>query len=361
MTRPSISGGRAHAAVAATRHASRVALALGVVIAGLVLVGCGATESASAPSSPVAFAPHVPPAIHRRAPVVVHVDLNAIIARISLAPGVLYDAWTFDGTVPGPFIRARVGDTLEVSVTNMDAMGMPHNLDFHAVTGPGGGGAVTNVAPGQRHTARFALRAPGLFVYHCGAAPVTDHIANGMYGLLLVEPEDGLPPVDREYYVMQSEFYTSAPDPQTKIAAYAHDAGLREDPTYVVFNGGSMSLMGDAALRAHTGETVRIFFGNAGPNKVSSFHIVGTVMEHVYREGDLLSPPARDIQTTLVPPGGATVVDFTAEVAGTYTLVDHAIFRTEKGAAGLLKVVGLMRPDLYSGDQPYDPTVVMPH
>ena len=347
--------------MASTRHGFRLAFTLGVVITGCVLVGCDAGEPAPAPASPVAFAPHVPPPSHRRAPVLLHVDLNAIIARISLAPGVLYDAWTFDGTVPGPFIRARVGDTLEVSVTNMDAMGMPHNLDFHAVTGPGGGGAVTTVAPGQRHTARFALLYPGLFVYHCGAAPVADHIANGMYGLLLVEPEGGLPAVDREYYVMQSEFYTTPPDPRTKLATYSQEAGLREDPTYVVFNGGSMSLMGDGALLARTGEKIRVFFGNAGPNKPSSFHIVGTVMEHVYREGDLVSPPARDIQTTLVPPGGAAVVDFTPQVAGTYTLVDHAIFRTEKGAAGLLKVTGLIRPDIYSGDQPYDPAAVMPH
>jgi copper-containing nitrite reductase len=292
---------------------------------------------------------------------VVHVDLNSTVRRIGLAQGVLYDAWTFGDTVPGPFIRARVGDTLDVAVTNGDPSGMPHNLDFHAVSGPGGGGAVTMVANGQRHTARFALRHPGLFVYHCGAAPVMDHIANGMFGLLLVEPEAGLPPVDREYYVMQSEFYTAPPDPKTMVAAYSHEAGAREEPSYVVFNGGAMSLMGTAALVAKTDQTVRIFFGNAGPNKIASFHIVGTVMDRVYREGDLVSPPAHDLQTTLVPPGGAAVVDFTTSVPGTYTLVDHAIFRTEKGAAGLLKVVGPFRPDIYAGDQPYDPALVMHH
>lgn len=325
----------------------------------LTLGGCG-VQSASQVSS-TASAPHVPPPIDRRSPAVVHVELNASVHTISLAKGVLYNAWTFGGSVPGPFIRARVGDTLDVLVTNNDPNGMAHNLDFHAVTGPGGGGAVTLVAPGDRKTARFLLQHPGLFIYHCGTAPVTDHIANGMYGLLLVEPKGGLPPVDREYYVLQSEFYTKAPDPVTMVAEYSHEAGLREDPSYIVFNGDSVSLMGDRALVANTGETVRIYFGNAGPNKIASFHVVGMVMDRVYREGDLVSDPAHDVQTTLVPPGGAAVVDLTAMVPGVYTLLDHAIFRTEKGALGLLKVIGMLRPDIFGGDAAYDPAMVMRH
>jgi copper-containing nitrite reductase len=334
-------------------------LIVGLGVAVIALAGC--EVGAHTPASSVAFAPRVPQPVHRRSPTTVHVDLNSSVRRIGIAKGVLYEAWTFNDSVPGPFIRARVDDTLEVSVTNSDVSGMPHNLDFHAVSGPGGGGAVTMVAPGQRHAASFKLLYPGLFIYHCGAMPVMDHIANGMYGLLLVEPEGGLPAVDREYYVMQSEFYTTPPDPQTMLAAYSHEAGVREEPTYVVFNGGAWSLMGDSSLFAKTGESVRIFFGNAGPNKVASFHIVGTVMERVYREGDLVSPPARDLQTTLVPPGGAAVIDITTQVPGTYTLLDHAIFRTEKGATGLLKVVGPFRPDIYAGDQPYDPALVMRH
>lgn len=340
-------------------HSSLDILGLLALMAPLAFGAC--TASAHTPPSAVAFAPHVPPPIHRRTPAVVHVELNSGIHRIGLAKGVLYDAWTFGGSVPGPFIRARVGDTLDVAVTNSDPSGMPHNLDFHAVTGPGGGGAVTMVAPGQRHSAQFALLHPGLFVYHCGAAPVMDHVANGMYGLLLVEPEGGLPPVDREYYVMQSEFYTGPPDPVTMVAPYSHEAGLREDPSYIVFNGGGMSLSGANALVAKTNETVRIFFGNAGPNKIASLHIVGAVMDRVYREGDLVSAPAHDLQTTLVPPGGAAVADVSLPVPGTYTLLDHAIFRTEKGATALLKVTGPLRPDIYAGDQPYDPAMVMHH
>lgn len=334
-------------------------LSLLVSLAALALAACN-VQGAS-PVSSTADAPHVPPPINRRSPATIHVELNASTQTISLARGVLYNAWTFGGSVPGPFIRARVGDTLDVLVTNNDAMGMAHNLDFHAVTGPGGGGAVTLAGVGERKSARFLLQHEGLFVYHCGTAPVTDHVANGMYGLLLVEPKGGLPAVDREYYVMQSEFYTKAPDPNTMVAEYSHEAGLREDPSYIVFNGDSMSLMGDRALTATTGERIRIYFGNAGPNKIASFHMVGMVIERVYREGDLVSEPARNLQTTLVPPGGAAVLEFTATVPGIYTLLDHALFRTEKGAAGLLKVTGGLRPDIYGGDAVYDPMSLMRH
>jgi nitrite reductase (NO-forming) len=334
-------------------------------IPAALLLFTGCTVGASAPivcDDCLAGAPRVPAPIGNRGPATVHVDLDATVVQTSLAPGVLYNAWTFNGSVPAPFIRARVGDTLDVTVSNSDKTGMPHNLDFHAVTGPGGGGAVTMVVPGQKQNAKFLLQHPGLFVYHCGMAPVMDHLANGMYGLLLVEPKDGLPKVDREYYVMQSEFYTGPVDPKTKIAPYSHEAGLREDPTYVVYNGATGALTGPGALTANTGETVRIFFGNAGPNKLSSFHIVGMIMDRVYREGDLVSPPAHDLQTTLVPAGGAAMIEVTATVPGSYALLDHAIFRTQKGAMGLLNVTGAMRPDIYGGSaQTYDPHHEMKH
>jgi copper-containing nitrite reductase len=225
---------------------------------------------------------------------------------------------------------------------------MPHNLDFHAVSGPGGGGAVTTVVAGGHATARFKLLYPGLFVYHCGAAPVMVHLANGMYGLLLVEPEEGLPAADREYYVMQSEFYTTAPKEGSNLVEYSHEDGLAENPRYIVFNAGS-PLMNDGALQANVGERVRIYFGNAGPNKISSFHVVGAVMDKVYREGDLMTAPARGLQTTLVPAGGAAVVEIVPQMPGMYAFLDHAIFRIEKGAMGMLKVDGAARPDIYQG------------
>jgi hypothetical protein len=174
-----------------------------------------------------------------------------------------------------------------------------------------------------------------------------DHIANGMYGLILVEPKKGLPAVDREFYVLQSEFYTKDLAPDATTAEFSHEHGLLEHPRFVVFNGRVGSLIGEDALKAKTGERIRIFFGNAGPNLLSSFHVIGETFDHVYREADLVSAPAQSVQTTLVPAGGATIVEFGVEVPGTYTLVDHAIFRIEKGAVGYLQVDGEPRHDIY--------------
>lgn len=293
------------------------------------------------------YAPEVPPPIARRKPAVLEVHLDSAVRMMELGSGVKYKFWTFNDHVPGPFIRTRVGDTLEVHVTNSDESGMPHNVDFHAVTGPGGGATVTTVAPGEERTVYFKLLHPGLFVYHCAAPPVMDHIANGMYGLILAEPEKGLPKVDREFYVLQSEFYTKEPVEGEEMAEFSHEEGLKEHPRFVVFNGRAGSLTADAALKARTGERIRIYFGNAGPNLISSFHVIGEIFDRVYREADLVSSPGRSIQTTLVPAGGATVVEFGLEVPGTYTLVDHAIFRIEKGAVGFLQVDGKPRHDLY--------------
>ncbi len=322
-----------------------------LAIAGLALLlpGCRRAGTLEPLVESLAYAPHVPPPIERRSPAEINVELNTRLADIALAPGVLYRAWTFNGEVPGPFIRVREGDTLRIGISNSDPTGMPHNIDLHAVIGPGGGAPLTTVVPGQRAVAEFRMLHPGLFIYHCAAPPVSDHIANGMYGLILVEPRGGLRPVDREYYVLQSEFYTATATPPegSQYVQYSHAEGLREHPSFVVFNGSSGSLVGDRALRANVGETVRIFFGNAGPNKIASFHIIGEIFDRVYREGDLTSPPARWLQTTLGPAGGSTVVEFETVVPGTDTLVDHAIFRTEKGALGLLQVAGPPRPDIY--------------
>ena len=319
------------------------------LLAALFAAGCARTGKGESDEQSAAFVPSLPPPITRSSSDTVRADLNATMHVIALAPGVLYHAWTFDDHVPGPVIRARTGDILLVTVTNSDSSGMLHNVDFHAVTGPGGGADVTNVKPGEARTGIFKLLSPGLFVYHCAVNPMTAHIANGMYGLILVEPEHPLPPADREYSIMQSEFYTTPVVKGTPFVDYAPENGLREDPQFVVFNGSSGSLMGANALRAKVGETVRIYFGNIGPNKISSFHIVGMQFRRVYREGDLVSDPGQFIQTTLVPAGGAVVVDVTPQVPGTYTLLDHSTFRTEKGAMGQLIVEGPPRPDLYAG------------
>ncbi|HVE12712.1 MAG TPA: copper-containing nitrite reductase, partial [Elusimicrobiota bacterium] len=299
----------------------------------------------------LATAPNVPPPVARKAPAVVSVKLETKEVLGSLMEGLerptQYRFWTFNGTVPGPFIRVREGDTLDLTLTNPAESTMAHNIDLHAVTGPGGGAALTLAKPGETSHARFKLLVPGLYVYHCAAPPVSDHIANGMYGLILVEPQKPLPPVDREFYVLQSEFYTKEEMGTEGPVSYDPVKAAAETPTYVVFNGKHGALMEEGALKAKVGERVRVYFGNAGPNKVSSFHIIGTIFDKVYREGGVLSEPERGVQTTLVPAGGAAIVEFGLKVPGNYTLVDHAIFRLEKGAVGLLTAEGAAAPDVY--------------
>ena len=320
-------------------------------LAGLVLLAAAA-EAKAAKTLPeeepaLVFAPNVPPPITRTHPALIRVRLNGSVKEMPISGEQRYKFWTFNDHVPGPFLRARVGDTLEVRMTSSDESGMPHNVDLHAVTGPGGGATVTSAVQGEERVAWFKLLQPGLYVYHCAAPPVMDHIANGMYGLILVQPEKGLPPVDHEFYVLQSEFYAKEPTEGVTLLDYSHDDGVLEHPRFVVFDGRVGALTGDGALKAKTGERIRIFFGNAGPNLISSFHVIGEIFDRVYREGDLVSAPGRSIQTTLVPSGGATVVEFQVEVPGTYTLVDHAIFRIGKGAVGYLQVEGAPRHDLY--------------
>jgi copper-containing nitrite reductase len=296
------------------------------------------------------FAPNVPPPIHRIWPARLKVCLDAQRVVANVDGEKKYEFWTFNGRTPGPFIRARVGDVLEIHITNSDKSGKPHNIDLHCVTGPGGGATSTTVMEGDHPMALFKLLYPGLYVYHCAAPPVMDHIANGMYGLILVEPKWGLPHVDHEYYVMQSEVYAQPSKTDHNLLEYSHALGLTETPTYIVFNGKTGALIGDGALKAKTGDKVRIYFGNAGPNKMSAFHVIGTIFDKVYREGGLMSDPERGVQTTVVPPGGATVVDIKLPVPGTFTLVDHAIFRIEKGAVGFLQVTGDPRNDIYFAD-----------
>jgi nitrite reductase (NO-forming) len=300
-------------------------------------------------------APNVPPPITRRGPAVVRVVLETKETVGTLEEGLgvptQYRYWTFNGTVPGPFIRVRVGDTLWMTIKNPADSAMSHDIDLHAVSGPGGGAAVTLAKPGEMKSGRFKMLTPGLFLYHCAAPSVADHIANGMYGLILVEPENGLPKVDKEFYVMQSEFYTKEEAGTEGLLTYDPVKAAAETPTYVVFNGKRGALMEDGVLKAELGDKIRIYFGDAGPNKISSFHVIGAIFDRVYREGGFRTPD-RDIQTTLVPAGGATTVEFEPKAPGVYTLVDHAIFRVGKGAVGQLKVEGAARPDIFEAVKP---------
>jgi nitrite reductase (NO-forming) len=295
--------------------------------------------------------PEVPPPITRRHPTRVIVNLEAHEQTSRLADGVDYTFWTFGGTVPGSFIRVRQGDVVEFHLANHPSSRNPHNIDLHAVTGPGGGASASLVIPGQTATFTFQALNPGLYVYHCATSPVGMHIANGMYGLILVEPKDGLPAVDREYYVQQGEFYTRGDFGVAGHQPFDMQRAIDEDPAYVVFNGAAGSLMGDNALKADVGETVRLFVGNGGPNLVSSFHVIGEIFDRVYTEGGTKSIN-ENVQTTLIPAGGATIVEFKLETTGDYILVDHSIFRAfNKGAIGMLTVGGTADSGVFSGRQ----------
>ncbi|KAH7347438.1 copper-containing nitrite reductase [Plectosphaerella cucumerina] len=308
-------------------------------------------------------APFVPPVITRDYEALVRVPLITSTKLAQLTSQYKYEQWTFNGTVPGPFIRAKVGNVVELSLTNKDTTGNPHNIDCHAFTGPGGGAAVTTVEENETKTARFKLLYPGLYVYHCAAAPVPVHIANGMYGLMYVQPEkDDLPPVDKEYYVMQSEFYHEPPEVdddgrRSETVEFSYPNGLREEPQVVAFNGSESALTRDHPLKAEVGDDVRIFFGNAGPNLTSSFHVIGSHFKNVYRDGDVLSPPSRAIQTVTVPSGGSSIFDLKMQYPGTYTMVDHSIFRLDKGAVGFLNVSGKPVPGIYESPKPPRPCV----
>ena len=296
-------------------------------------------------------APLVPPPITRKEPtkVVVHLEVREVTKR--LADGVDYTFWTFGGQVPGKFIRVREGDLVEFHLSNHQSSKMPHNIDLHAVTGPGGGAASSFTAPGHSSQFSFQVLNPGLYVYHCATAPVGMHVANGMYGLILVEPKAGLPPVDREYYVMQSEFYTKGKYGEEGLQPFDMEKAIAEQPPYVVFNGGVGALVGDNAVKAKVGERVRLFVGNGGPNLISSFHVIGEIFDNVYIEGGTVAAQ-HDVQTTLVPAGGSAIVEFKVEVPGTLVLVDHAIFRAfNKGALGMLKVEGPENKLIYSGKE----------
>ncbi len=296
-------------------------------------------------------APNVPPPITRDHPTKVTIKLEVVELVKRMADGVDYTFWTFGGSVPGKFMRIRQNDEVEFHLMNHPDSKMPHNIDLHAVTGPGGGAAASFTTPGHVSVFSFKALNPGLFVYHCATAPVGMHVANGMYGLILVEPIGGLPKVDKEFYVMQSEFYTKGPHGEAGLQPFSMEKALAETPDYVVFNGSVGAMTGDNAANAKVGETVRLFVGNGGPNLLSSFHVIGEIFDTVYTEGGV-RPNQHQVQTTLVPAGGSAIVEFGLDVPGTYILVDHSIFRAfNKGAVGMIKVTGDENLLTYSGKQ----------
>ncbi|HEX6030648.1 MAG TPA: copper-containing nitrite reductase, partial [Tepidiformaceae bacterium] len=324
-----------------------IALALTALLLLVIGSACEQEDPINAPAveAPLLAPPQVPPAtLANGQHVVVH--LEAIEKEMEIAPGVTTTAWTFNGSIPGPMIRVRVGDTVEIHLKNSPDSTMSHNIDLHAVNGPGGGAGATTVAPGEEKAFSFKATTAGLFAYHCAAGIVADHIANGMYGAILVDPPTGKPGVDKEFYVGQSDVYT-ADDGKAGHHDIDSERLLAEDPSYVVFNGNTKALAGNGALHAEAGDKVRIYFVDGGPNKASSFHVIGEMFDHVWDDGSLESTPRSGIQTVLVPPGGALITEFKVDVPGDYKLVDHAISRVSKGAVGTISVSGKGDPQVF--------------
>lgn len=346
-----------------------VIAALAVVATSSVLVSCFGEKTVGkweAPSEKIAadnvdlekmpkethaivLPPQAPPQITRKTParVAIEVEVREEVKRLS--DGVDYTFWTFGGTVPGPMLRVREGDYVDFTLANHPSSKLPHNIDLHAVTGQGGGAEGSFTAPGHKSTFSFRALNPGLYIYHCATAPVGMHVANGMYGLILVEPKEGLPKVDREFYVVQGEFYTKGKFGERGLQSFDMDKAIREQPDYVVFNGAVGAIAGDNSLKAQAGETVRIFAGNGGPGLISSFHVIGEIFDHVYAEGGSILNQ-KNVQTTVLPAGGAAIVDFKVDIPGNFILVDHSLFRAfNKGAIGMLKVDGQANPRIYTG------------
>ena len=328
------------------------AIALGLTAAPAVAAETAA--AAPAVASIVRDPTDLPGPLNRKGPALVKVNLETTELIGQLADGTTYKYWTYNNKVPGPFVRVRVGDTVEVKLTNAANSENPHNVDFHAVTGPGGGGVATMASPGETKGFTFKALNPGLYVYHCAAPMAAQHIANGMYGLILVEPEGGMSKADREFYLMQGEIYTEQAFGTEGLNAESIDKLLDEKPEYYVFNGASDSFM-KSPLVAKQGENVRIFFGVGGPNKTSSFHVIGEIFDKAYPLASITSAPMTDVQTITVPPGGAAVTEFKVEVPGNFILVDHALSRLQRGLKGVLKVEGTQRADIFKphqGDAP---------
>jgi nitrite reductase (NO-forming) len=287
----------------------------------------------------------LPPPIERNVLATVKVTLHAKEVIAEIAPDITYHYWTYNKKIPGPFIRVRQNDTVELTIINDITSSHSHSIDLHAVNGPGGGAQLTQGKPGETKAFRFKALNPGLYVYHCATPNVPMHITNGLFGLILVEPPGGLSQVAREFYIVQSEIYTKGKIGMPGFQEFDADKMLHENPEYILFNGRVKALV-DHPLTAYVGETVRLYVGNAGVSKISSFHVIGEIFDRVYPEAS--TPVKENVQTTIIPAGGATIVEFTLNVPGTYVLVDHALTRIEKGAWGLLNVEGEAAPAIYS-------------
>ena len=347
----------------------RVLQALGVGTAAVA--GCAGVEppGEEAPSTPqepamnqtqqtdtdrIAADPtDIPDPIDRSTEQTVAVEMTTREQVVEVEPGVTYTAMSFDGQIPGPMVRVRRGDTVELTITNAESNSMPHNIDLHAVRGPGGGAEDTMVTPGQTETIRFQATYPGAFIYHCAVPNMDYHISSGMFGMILVEPREGLPEVDHEFYFGQNELYTTGETGEEGHHDFDMDAMAAEEPTYVLINGEKYAITPDryGVPSMAVGDTARVFFVAGGPNQTSSFHPIGSVWNEVWQQGAIAGEPNRFVQTTPVQPGSCAIATLEAQVPGPIKLVDHALSRVaRKGALAVINREGPENPDVFDPD-----------
>ncbi len=280
---------------------------------------------------------------------IVRISLTAKEVISEISPGIYFNYWTYNKQVPGPMLRAREGDTVEVTLTNDPSSLHDHNIDLHAVTGPGGGATLTHVMPGETKTFRWKALNPGLYVYHCAMPNVSTHNSHGQYGMILVDPKEGFSTVDKEFYIMQGELYTDGQIGKKGLVPFDSDALILGHPNYVTFNGKIESL---PRMHAKVGDKIRMYVGNGGVNLISSFHVIGEIFDTVYPNASIGGSLEHNTQATAVLPGGATIVEFTVDVPGKYLLVDHALARMNKGAWAVLEVSGKQNPEIFGSITP---------
>lgn len=292
----------------------------------------------------------IPPPIKRKKAKTIHVELEAVELVGELEDGTKFHYMTFGGQVPGPMIRVRRGDTVILTLSSAEENMMLHNIDLHAVYGTGGGAEATFVTPGSSETIKFKAMYPGAFIYHCAVPAMDQHISSGMYGIILVEPEEGLSKVDHEFYIGQNEVYIEGEAGESGMKDFSFEKMQKEQADYVLLNGkkGALTEKGYGAMKVKTGETARVFFCNGGPNLYSSFHPIGNVWTKAWRDGAIASQPERFVQTMLVPPGDCAIFEMEFPVPSVVHLVDHSLSRVEyKGMGADIVVEGKENKDIY--------------
>ena len=312
-----------------------------VAVKGAATVG-GDSHGGPMPSADVAADPNAPAPVtyDATAPVLLpgtthDIDLVVTETKMTVAPGFVQSVWTFNGTVPGPVIRVKVGDTIRIHLKNPAANKLPHSIDFHA-SQVAWNDEMTSINPGEEKLYEWTADYAGVWMYHCGTAPALHHIANGMYGMVIVEPKAGLPKVDKEFALVQSEWYLG---PQGDITSLEKASVGAPAPDFVVFNGVANQYK-DAPLKVGTGQRVRIFVLDAGPNIDSSFHIVGTIFDSVEKEGVFLkkgNEGSWGSQAMDLSPAQGGIVEFTTKEDGLYPIVTHAFNFVGRGALGLVQ------------------------